>query len=94
MDLHNDLFLSNAKQWAGIYFEYLNIHCDARVCFRTLWWHNYYDVWYEYNPWINTLMWVPKMWLAVVQDRTQSIFGNYYMDLPSLPERSTPMPTS
>ena len=37
---------------------------------------------------------IPKMWLAVVQDRTQSIFGNYYMDLPSLPERSTPMPTS
>jgi hypothetical protein len=28
---------------------------------------------------------IPKMWLAVVQDRTQSIFGNYYMDLPSLP---------
>jgi hypothetical protein len=24
---------------------------------------------------------IPKMWLAVVQDRTQSIFGNYYMDL-------------
>lgn len=37
---------------------------------------------------------IPKMWLAVVQDRIQSIFGNYYMDLPSLPERSTPMPTS
>jgi beta-1,3-galactosyltransferase 1 len=37
---------------------------------------------------------IPKMWLAVVQDRTQSIFGNYYMDLPSLPERSTPRPMS
>lgn len=24
---------------------------------------------------------LPKMWLAVVQDRTQSIYGNYYMDL-------------
>jgi hypothetical protein len=37
---------------------------------------------------------IPKMWLAVVQDRIQSIFGNYYMDLPSLPERCLqPTPT-